>query len=108
MDGELPPKLSAITFSGKGVKVLSASVLGGVRSPSLTCIFKNTSMVKLTSTLFRNAGRAKNISLDVGHSFDLQHVQNPSIGDSPGLHRKTFLMELRIAENKLNCDCDIG
>lgn len=65
-------------------------------------------MAKLTSGLFRDVGRARNISVDVRNNFDLQYVQNPSTGDSPGLYRKMFLMELRIAGNKLSCDCDIG
>lgn len=108
MRGVLPIKLNSIIFSGRGVRILSENVLQGVRSPTFSCVFRNTSITKLTAELFRNAGRARNISVDVRNNFNLQYLQNPSTGDTPGLYRKTFLMELRIAGNNLNCDCDIG
>lgn len=108
MRGVLPPKLNNISFNGRGVKVLGPNVLQGVRTPMLSCAFTNTSMVRLTSELFRNIGRARNLSLYIRDNRDLQNVQNPSTADSPGLHQQTFLTEFKIVGNKLHCDCDIG
>lgn len=108
MRGVLPIKLNSITFSGNGVKVLNANVLQGVRNPTLTCTFTNTSIVQLSSGLFRSIGRARNVSVVVKDNKDLQYVQNPSTGASPGLYTKTFLIEFRLVGNKLHCDCDIG
>lgn len=108
MNGELPLKLNSITFSGKGVKVLGVNVLQGVRSPKLSCTFRNTGITRLSSGLFRNAGRTRNISVNVRDNLELQYVENPSSGGSPGMHRKTFLVDLKVVGNKLSCDCDIG
>lgn len=108
MSGVLPPKLNNISFIGRGVKVLSRNVFHGVRTPTLFCAFINTSIVRLTSEIFKDIGRARNVSLYVRNNKDLENVQNPSSGESPDLHRKTFLTEFKVVGNKLHCDCDIG
>lgn len=108
MSGVLPFKLNSIIFSGRGVKALNPNVFRGIRSRTLSCVFKNTSMVRLTSEIFRNTGRATNVTIDIRDNRDLQHVQNPSTGGSPNLHKKTFLIDFKIVGNKLSCDCDIG
>lgn len=108
MSGVLPSKLNNITFIGRGIKVLSPNVFHGVRTSTLFCAFINTSIVRLTSEVFKDIGRARNFSLYVRDNRDLESVQNPSSGDSPDLQRKTFLTELKVVGNKLQCDCDIG
>lgn len=108
MLGELPPKLSSITFTGRGLKNPSPGILQGVRSPSLSCAFRNTSIVRLASELFQNVGRARNISLTLEDNPSLQVVENPATGDKPGLHETTYLTEIRMAADKLTCDCGLG
>lgn len=108
MSGVLPMKLSDITFNGRGIKTLSSTIFQGVTSPTLSCTFTNTSMVRLFSELFEDTGRAHNITIDIRNNVDLQYVENPSTGNRPGLHEKTFLIEFKIAGNELSCDCDVG
>ncbi|XP_060524010.1 chaoptin isoform X2 [Cylas formicarius] len=108
MIGDLPPKLRNVTFSGRGLKKLGNNILQGTRSPELHLCFRNTSVMKISETFFRNLGRARNITLDVRYNPELKSLMNPSTGSKPDLFKKTFLMELDITGNKWDCDCDLG
>ncbi|KAJ8969360.1 hypothetical protein NQ317_004632, partial [Molorchus minor] len=108
MSGELPPKLHNITFTGRGLKQLGDNVLKGVRNPNLYLYIRNTSIVRISSSIFANMGYAKNVTLDVRDNGDLQHLLNPSTGLQPNLYRKTFLIDLMVAGNRWSCDCDLG
>ncbi|KAJ8961557.1 hypothetical protein NQ318_014809 [Aromia moschata] len=108
MAGNLPPKLKNITFTGRGLKQLGDRILQGVRSPNLYLYIRNTSILKIPSSLFENMRYARNLSLDVRYNGGLQNLLNPSTGHKPDLYKKTFLIDLMITENKWSCDCDLG
>ncbi|KAJ8950482.1 hypothetical protein NQ314_007869 [Rhamnusium bicolor] len=108
MSGDLPPKLHNITFTGKGLKQLGSNILQGVKSPTLHFCVRNTSILKISSDMFENVGYAKNLTVDVRDNGDMQNLFNPSSGLKPGLYKKTFLVDLKIAGNKWSCDCDLG
>ncbi|CAH1974718.1 unnamed protein product [Acanthoscelides obtectus] len=108
MAGELPSKLRNITFSGRGLKKLGNNVLQGVRSPVLHFCVRNTSILKIPSNIFQNAGWAKNLTVDVRDNGGLQTLNNPSTGSRPDLYRRTFLMDLKLTGNRWTCDCNLG
>ncbi|VEN62556.1 unnamed protein product [Callosobruchus maculatus] len=87
---------------------ISLSVVKGVRSPVLHFCVRNTSILKISSNIFQNAGWAKNLTVDVRDNGALQTLNNPSTGSRPDLYRKTFLMDLKLTGNRWSCDCDLG
>ncbi|XP_071444746.1 chaoptin isoform X2 [Hetaerina americana] len=108
MQGPMPTKLENITLTGNALKTLSPEILEGIRGPVLHLSVHNTSIDKLPTSLFRNMGRVRNISLDVRNNSKLRSVGNPSNAEFPGVHRKTFLTSLRMSGNPWNCDCELG
>ncbi|CAH1176590.1 unnamed protein product [Phaedon cochleariae] len=107
MAGIFPPKLKTLTFTGIGLKTLGTNILQGVRSPVLFFGIHNTSILRVPTDVFVNLEYASNLTIDIrGNS--IQTFQNPSRGLKPNLHKKTFLMDVKISGNKLICDCDLG
>ncbi|CAH1127122.1 unnamed protein product [Ceutorhynchus assimilis] len=107
MQGDLPPKLRNITFSGKGLKKLGNNILKGIRYPEFHLCIRNTSIDKVPQELFKNIGSAKNVTVDV-RDGGLKGLMNPSTGSKPNLFKKTFLTDLKMIGNRWDCDCDLG
>ncbi|KAK9879164.1 hypothetical protein WA026_004016 [Henosepilachna vigintioctopunctata] len=108
MYGLFPAKLRNITFSGIGLKKIGQKVFMGIKSPVFHLCLENTSVTTLGSALFNNFGEAENVTIEVKNNPALKGIQNPSTGSKPGLHKKTFLLDLKLSGSSWNCDCELG
>lgn len=108
MQGDLPPKLGKITFSGRGLKNVDKTVLKGIRYPSLHVCFKNTSVSTVSADIFRNMDIARDVTIEIIDNLELSHIENPSNGRKPGLPGKSFLVGMEVSGNRLSCDCSLG
>ncbi|XP_030758115.1 chaoptin [Sitophilus oryzae] len=108
MAGEFPLKLRNITFSGKGLKKLGSNIFQGIRYPQLHVGIRNTTIPQISSDLFRDTGRARNLTMDLRDNVGLKNLMNPITGSKPQLFKKIFLLDLQTRGNKWDCDCDLG
>ncbi|XP_019875931.2 chaoptin isoform X2 [Aethina tumida] len=108
LSGEFPPKLRNITFSGRGIKSLGQNILQGIKSPTLHFAIFNTSLSKIQTAIFQKAGQAKNITVEIRNNYELKSLLNPSTGMKPNMYKKTFLIDLKMSNNKWSCDCELG
>ncbi|XP_049797448.1 chaoptin [Schistocerca nitens] len=107
MSGPLPFKLSNITVTGRALKTLPDDLLMGVRSPRLHFGLHNTSVSAVQAALFQRATWVRNLTLDVRNN-SLRSLSNPNRAEFPGVPRKMFLNDLRLAHNLWDCNCQLG
>ncbi|XP_058821803.1 chaoptin [Topomyia yanbarensis] len=110
MEGQLPFKLTRITFSGSGFNSLADNVLSGIRSSSLHLSLFNTSLPSLPNNFFKNMGKnVRNISLNLENSNKLlKSMPNPNTAHYLHLPDYVFLVDMKISGHALSCDCEIG
>lgn len=84
------------------------NILQGIKFPELHICIRNTSILKVPVDLFKNIGRARNLTVDVRDNGELKDLMNPSTGSRPNLFKKTFLKDLKMTGNRWDCDCDLG
>lgn len=107
MEGILPEKLREIQINGIGFQSIADNILKGVQSPELHFVISNTSVGFLPNSIFKNALRLRNISLDLRNSNpSLRKIPNPNMFED--VPNKLVLTHLQISGNSLNCDCELG
>ncbi|XP_055716156.1 chaoptin [Phlebotomus papatasi] len=109
MDGILPPKLKTVVLRGRGFKQVANNILNGIQSPLLHLVLQNTSITSLPNNFFKSYGNVRNLTLDFTQNNDnLIKIPNPSTGRVPYLPDQVFLMDLRLGNQQLTCDCGLG
>ncbi|KAJ3628300.1 hypothetical protein MTP99_015615 [Tenebrio molitor] len=106
--GLLPSKLHNLTLTGPGLKKLGSGMFQGVNSPVFHLCLRNTSLMKISSDIFKNMVAVRNLSVDVRNNPFLKNLQNPSTGEKPNQPKSTFLTDLKLTGGKWSCDCDLG
>jgi hypothetical protein len=106
--GLLPSKLHNLTLTGPGLKKLGPGMFQGVNSPVFHLCLRNTSLMKISSDIFKNMVAVRNLSVDVRNNPFLKNLQNPSTGEKPNQPKSTFLTDLKLTGGKWSCDCDLG
>lgn len=64
-------------------------------------------MEQIPKAVFQQAGHVRALRLDVRHNT-LRKLGNPNTAVQPSMPRKMFLIDLKMAENKWSCDCELG
>lgn len=78
-------------------------------SPTLHFTLKNTSISKLSESLFHNLRHVQNISIDVSdQNYELTVLPNPNTGQRPLQAERVYLTDLKVATASLSCDCGVG
>lgn len=112
LDGSmsLPVKLRGMTFSGRALKEIKSKSLRGLLSHTLTLRLYNTSVSKIEHAIFEQLDDSvRDIKVDIGHeNTELRDLSNPNTASRPGLPRKVFLSELKLAGHPRTCTCDLG
>ncbi|XP_059621285.1 chaoptin [Phlebotomus argentipes] len=109
MDGIMHPRLRTIVLRGTGFKQVANSILNGIQSPVLHFILQNTSITSLPNNFFKSHGSIRNLTMDFTENNDnLIKLPNPNTGRAPHLPDQVFLLDLKLGNQQLSCDCGIG
>ncbi|GAB0092364.1 chaoptin [Sergentomyia squamirostris] len=109
MDGSLPPKVKSIVIRGQGFTQISNNFLNGIQSPVLHVVLQNTSITSLPNNFIKSYGSIRNLTLDFTQNNDnLIKIPNPNTGRIPQLPNQVYLVDLKLGNQQLSCDCGIG
>ncbi|XP_055678152.1 chaoptin-like [Lutzomyia longipalpis] len=109
MDGIFPAKLKTVILRGKRFKQVANNILNGIQSPVLHLILQNTSITSLPNNFFKSHGSVRNLTLDfTENNENLIKIPNPSTGKIPQLPDQVFLVDLKLGNQQLSCDCGLG
>nr|XP_053641738.1 chaoptin-like [Cherax quadricarinatus] len=85
----------------------SMGFLQELRARELQLTFYQTRMEEVPSDVFRNLGRVKFVAVSAVNNT-MKKLGEPSSTGYPGEPHSVFLTDLRMHNNKWNCDCGIG
>ncbi|XP_032516138.2 protein artichoke isoform X2 [Danaus plexippus] len=99
----LHPRLEELGLRGSRLKTISSGVLAGLKAPSITVRFRNTSITNLPPALLFPLPRSSQITIDVGGSSltTLQPQLLVALDD-----RRADLSMFGLDANPIRCDCN--
>lgn len=99
----LHPRLEELGIRGSRLKTVSSGVLAGLKAPSMTVRFRNTSITSLPPALLFPLPRSSQITIDVGGSqlTTLQPQLLVALDD-----RRADLSMFGLESNPIKCDCN--
>lgn len=100
----LHPRLEELGIRGSRLKTVSSGVLAGLKAPTITVRFRNTSVSALPPALLFPLPRSSQITIDVAGSelTTLQPQLLVALDD-----RRADLSMLGLETNPIHCDCNV-